>query len=408
VRATLSAAFSAHPNPSARAALAKVAYATVLPAQYTLSELIAIQQRVASSIPGWTMAGTSIITNKVVVGFPDSAALSAALAELTRAGIPPAALTTMITPPVSATATYFESMVRPTRAGLVLSLQNNTYEPYDMVQKDGMWVPLYYGYTCSLGFNVQATGGTNYFMTAGHCANTWRGQNGVTGDTVFQPSRMNNFPASLMGTITVNRPWTAFPNCPTTDGFVYDFCTTSDVALGQYIPISSGERKVATSTTGGVNGYPGSSQINGYYSINAVLSPEYVNQSMHHELAKSGGVSYTTSGPFVSEMADVRYIISCWPQSFKWGCGQPAKLILLQNHGVFRAKISGGDSGGPVFTGNPGQGAPYAAVGIVVAGKIPNGTTPQQRCQTCEVVFSRWDMIQPRINLGVLRPETVF
>jgi hypothetical protein len=79
-----------------------------------------------------------------------------------------------------------------------------------------------------------------------------------------------------------------------------------------------------------------------------------------------------------------------------------------ENHTVFRADVSGGDSGGAVFTGYPNNGGPYAALGIVDAGGIPVGQLPENPCPSCQIAFSRWDQIEPHLGLGTLIPQTVF
>src|ERR1700704_6342042 len=107
------------------------------------------------------------MANKVVVAFPDSNALVSGLRAMESAGIPAEALTSIIMPPVRAISN-FTSTVRPTRAGLEIQLQNDTYEPHTQKNVGGVWVPWYYGELCSLGFNVHASSG-DYFMTAGHC-----------------------------------------------------------------------------------------------------------------------------------------------------------------------------------------------------------------------------------------------
>src|ERR1035437_4098211 len=75
VRDQLVTFYSTHPNPRVREALANLNRATVLAADYSLSELIAIENRIASSpvvLPGWVGTGASITRNRVVVMFKDS------------------------------------------------------------------------------------------------------------------------------------------------------------------------------------------------------------------------------------------------------------------------------------------------------------------------------------------------
>lgn len=408
VRAVLAKVYSAHGNPSVREAMVKVGSASIIRGQYALSELIAIQKRIEASIPNWTGAGTNIMANKVVVAFPDSDALFAGLRGMDAAGIPVGALTGIIMPQARTSASFTDN-IRPVRDGLLMSMENDTYEPHGMKNINGVWVPEFYGVLCSIGFNVNTRYG-DFFLTAAHCENEWRGQNGFVGDSVFQSSRYWNgstWAGGFVGNIVVNPPWTVDSDCPINlnSGTHYDFCTDADVAMGQYTNGAYGDRRIAISQYGGINGNPGTNQINNWYPINAVLSPEYVDQTMNHQTGKSAGVTYTTSGPFVADMMDVPTTV-CWPLNHN-GCASP-RTLLFQNHTVIQADVSGGDSGGAVFTGNPNNGAPYAALGILVARMGPAGLLPTQPCPTCRFVFSRWDKIEPHIGFGVLNPQTVF
>jgi hypothetical protein len=405
VRAVLSNVYSGHPTPGVRAAMANVGTATVIKARYALSELIAIQRRVAGSIPGWTGVGTNIMDNKVVVGFPDSAGVASGLRAMGSAGIPADALTLIIMPPAEPTSN-FDDNVRPARDGLLIVLSNDTYDPHGYVWKGSYYVNVYYGVLCSIGFNVHASSG-DYFMTAAHCENSWRAQNGISGDTVWQSSR-GGLDGSIgrIGQITVNPAWGYGSECPPNgQGGYYDYCVAADVALGQYTT-TYGERKIAISQYGGVNGLPGTDHINNWYPITRVLTPEYVDSVMRHEVGKSAGITFTTSGPWVSDMMDVRLDNTvCWPVNH-YGCFYHVSLYLW-NQAIALADVAGGDSGGAVFTGDPGSGAPYAALGIVVAQSgRPDGLLPSQSCPNCRFIFSRWDFIEPWLGLGKLNPAT--
>jgi hypothetical protein len=95
----------------------------------------------------------------------------------------------------------------------------------------------------------------------------------------------------------------------------------------------------------------------------------------------------------------------CWPVNH-YGCFYHVSLYLW-NQAVAQADVAGGDSGGAVFTGDPGTGAPYAALGIVVAESgRPDGLLPGWSCPNCRFIFSRWDFIEPWLGLGTLNPAT--
>jgi hypothetical protein len=149
-----------------------------------------------------------------------------------------------------------------------------------------------------------------------------------------------------------------------------------------------------------VNGNAGSQNVNGFYTINGVLSPEYTKDTLHHDGNKSGRTTGTTSGAITFVMGDLPVQI-CWPvASF---C-TPSKWLLLKNVTEVHAASGQGDSGGPVFTGNPGNGSPYAALGILSAFTGASGSVCTG--SSCYYYFARWDMIVPRLGLGDLIPKT--
>ena len=131
-----------------------------------------------------------------------------------------------------------------------------------------------------------------------------------------------------------------------------------------------------------------------------VLSPEYVNDTLHHDGGKSGASTGTTSGPIVEEMAERDFLI-CFPA---FPCVQPTVWLNETGLTVVRAAWGRGDSGGAAYT-NVTNG-PYAAMGIMIGGQgfadsVCTGAT-------CKFFFSRWDKIEPRLGLGRLHPETIF
>jgi hypothetical protein len=109
-----------------------------------------------------------------------------------------------------------------------------------------------------------------------------------------------------------------------------------------------------------------------------------------HDANKSGMVTGTTTGDILVEMGKLPVDI-CMPDFL--GC-TPSYHLLLRKVTEVSAASEKGDSGAPVFTGNPNQGAPYAAMGILVASGC------------CSYVFARWDLIESRLGLGTLNPQT--
>src|SRR5262245_14275021 len=71
IRSILAAKYAAHGSQFVREVMAPAAVARVLDAAYTLSELVAIESRVAHSpaiIKGYAGVGTSVVLNRVKVG----------------------------------------------------------------------------------------------------------------------------------------------------------------------------------------------------------------------------------------------------------------------------------------------------------------------------------------------------
>lgn len=394
VRSALVTAYRAHPNPLVRQALAGVSQAKILPATYTLSELIAIEQRIGSTsgLPkGFNGAGVAIQDNRVRVTFADSTALLRAASTLEANGIPPNALSLAVTGPAHLEATWGDAW-RPTGGGIEIAISNDTRVPG--IWHNGQYF-IYYD-VGSLGYNVQTSSGVNYFLTASHIANMFSATNGVLGDTIFQPQVGARSYYPPVGTITVNPAWNTGAACPinpqTRTNF--DFCTTADAMLGTYLPGVSFARKVGTSVKGGINGSAGSSAVNGFYNVTGIFSPEYVDDTLHQGTNRSGRTTGTVSGEITTQMGFVDLNI-CWPST---NFCPSKKWLRLQNVTEVHAASGRGDSGGPVFSASP-----YHALGIDVAGE---GAGDPCTGSNCYYLFARWDQIEPRLGLGPLNPKT--
>jgi hypothetical protein len=91
VRQILYETYSNRPEEYVRRVMALGPRVKIIPGRYSLSELIAIEHLVTSPprrIPGWTGAGTSLIHNRVVVGFTDSASVCSGVAAIASMGVP--------------------------------------------------------------------------------------------------------------------------------------------------------------------------------------------------------------------------------------------------------------------------------------------------------------------------------
>lgn len=391
VQAVLRLAYMNREEPRIREVIAKGPEIRVLAGQYSLSELIAVENRLALSpvrIPGFVGVGTSLILNRVVLGVTDSASTSAALGAALSIGVPREALIVEVWGPVYVSGTW-SNRYRNTKAGIKIVSANSTT---NSIQQEVL----------SHGFNVRTQNGTDYFMTAAHGTNTLHGINGYLGDTVFQAVRSDG----AIGVMAVNPPWPS-QNCPINNvtGLPFDFCIDADVALGTFINGVSGDRKVGTSTYEGQNGQPGNDNINNFYPIQSVATPEWIattNNGVH----KSGYRTGTTTGAI--QLPDVQVTSQvCWGAPFNCpNVGQPGVWLYYSN--LTRVNHAGwgqGDSGAPVFAGN---GSPYYALGLQVAGTgaklneavCSNGTS-------CAFYFIRWSAIEAWLGLGTLNPTTV-
>ena len=394
VRAVLHGAYASRPEAQVREAMSRAGTARIVEGSYSLSELVAIENRILRSrvpIPGITGLGVSILRNRVKVGFADANTLAQALPVIQSIGVPLDGILPEVWGEVQPIATW-NSRVRPTRAGLRLHVANATASGQFVGQG-------------SHGYNVLAANGLSYSMIASHVANNHRGINGVTGDTIFQPWRAE-FDPSLGGPtarVVINPPWQDMfcgPN-PST-GTNFDFCTSTDVALATFIGGATGERRVGISTYEGANGAAGTPEIQGWHTVQGVAIPEFVQVNCCG-VHKSGFTTGTTTGEIDVLNASVFARIQWGPtlQSYRW--------ILYEN--LVRVAHAGwgfGDSGGPVFARKV-RSDPFYALGIIVTATPapPNATEwTCDRGTECAFYFSRWSNIETAIGIGTLNPAT--
>jgi hypothetical protein len=410
-RTSVFSEYAARSESNVREIMSKASDARINEGAYSLSELIAVEYRIASNpggIPGLVGVGTSIYQNHVVVGFRDSVSLMRGLSGMSERGIPASAVVGEIWGEIRPLSNW-NSIVRPTRGGIEIGVINRTRYPWTTLPNGKMYS---YSGGGSLGFNVRTPAGTDYFMTNAHVINDWSGTNGALGDTVLQPSLETslNFLYGL-GIITVNPAWSEGASCPVRDSTTmarFDYCTTADVALGTYVGGVSGERKIGTSDYEGQNGASGccNGHIHGWYPIQGVLAPEFVKQQLTLGVHKSGHKTGTTTGTIGVPLAEAITRL-CWrvpPYPIPDPCVSNPYLLWQRVTQVLHMGGGTGDSGGAVFSGN---GLPYNALGIVVSGGPSvdvNGNC--NAGSACFVFFARWDEMQLRLGL-TLNPATV-
>jgi hypothetical protein len=82
--------YSGRPEEYVRRLIALGPQVKIIPGRYSLSELIAIENlflHTTKRVPGWTGAGTSLVHNRVVIGFTDSASVCPGAAVLASMGV---------------------------------------------------------------------------------------------------------------------------------------------------------------------------------------------------------------------------------------------------------------------------------------------------------------------------------
>ncbi len=427
VRKVLVNAYSTRPEPRIQALMSEVANARIVSGDFTLSELIAIENRISHStvrIPGFTGVGTSLIMNRVVVGFLDAADVYAGLAAIQSMRIPANAIVGEVWGPIQFSASFDQAdPVRPTRGGLMIELHNSTQYPWVGTNPRTTQIE-----KCSLNFNARwhpsgQNTYTDYMVTAAHCANEYRGMNGVTGDTVFQPRYPNTIPqpppmTNAAGFVAVNPPWqTHDPSCDTNpnDSSSIAYCIDADVTLVSPAPGVSMDRRLPTSQYEGLNGNLGSMQINNWYAIQSVVTPEWVN-TRQLGVSKSGAVTGTTTGQIQLPVTQIFGRI-CWTPTNCPGGRPPYIGVQVAYWNVVKVLHAGwgyGDSGGVVFARNLEGGAPYVALGMDVAGQgqtaIVNNKNVCVAGTGCAFYFVPWsfmeESIQTQLGPGTLNPVT--
>lgn len=419
VRKVLGEAYSSRPEPRIQQLRPEIAKARIARGDFALSELIAIENQIAHSpvsIPGYTGVGTSLATNRVVVGFMDTAQVEAGLSAIITLGVPAKAVVAEVWGPIAVAASFDQANgVRPVRGGLRIGIHNMTQYPW-------VYAGMVGGYkfyttqtaTCSLNFNSRWRRPDNtyidYMITAAHCVNGYRGINGVTGDTIFQPTFTSRGNADLIGFVDVNEPWNdSFCGTNPANGSVIHFCIDADAMLMRFNAGVTGERKLATSLYEGLNGNIGDMRINNWHPIQSVVTPEWIAQTPYG-VHKSGAVTGTTNG--VMELPVTQVVgRTCWATNCPTATNPTGgRQIWYMN--VVKVRSAGwgeGDSGGVVFGGN---GAPYYALGMIVAGggKRSTDTKYCTAGTACSYFFTPWAAIEQSarnvLGNGTLNPIT--
>lgn len=408
LRGAMHAAYASRPEPLIREAMVTASNAQVIDCDYPLSELIAYENRVnypgSDPVPGYVAAGVSIRRNRLILALEGSESVQSAQQSLATLGIPLGAVKIEIWGKGHATSTW-ASDIRPVGAGPQLAIYNRTKVPWP-----SGWSVFTAG---SIGFNVRTASGGTYFLTAGHVINSFTETNGAILDTASQAYPKQRTPGSNVwtpkpiGRIWVNPAWTVGPSACDFAGV--DYCTTADVAMGIYFSGINPDLRIGTSMHEGLNGQPGSDEINGFYQITGAIPPELV-KGTEIGVHKSGSRTGTTTGRILDEPVLSANIAVCWgilvtDPPVPTGCKSQRVLRWIDASAVRGLVADGGDSGGAVFSGD---GWPYAALGILIGsfGDIYNGTCLNEDKLDCTAIFHKWSAIEDRIGWGALNPAT--
>lgn len=111
---------------------------------------------------------------------------------------------------------------------------------------------------------------------------------------------------------------------------------------------------------------------------------------------KSGRTTYTTTGVFDLATTTI-------PVDLLWA-GTTKKMLYQGVTIVLHAGQGEGDSGASVFAGN---GTPYTALGILIAGAgslDSNGVC--NNGSLCRFAFFKWSNIEAKLNVGTINPIT--
>lgn len=270
----------------------------VVPAKYDWAELeswLTQASREVLALPGGVFVDADESTNRVLVGVEPGAAarIRGALARL---GLPAGAVVVQETEPIRFAATL-RSRVRPVIGGLQINFP---------------------GFLCSLGFNA-IRNGQKSFITNSHCTTT---QGGTEGTRYWQPTQTAGAP---IGTEVSDPVYFRTRNgCPAGKR-----CRFSDAARVAYAPSTSFSLGRIARTTGVNNG---SVTISGSFRITAEGSA-----SVGQTINKVGRTTGWTQGRVTNRCVNV-------------AVSGTNIVQLCQN--LVSARVGGGDSGAPVFTGS--------------------------------------------------------
>lgn len=249
------------------------------------------------AIPGAVYADHDEIANRIVIGVENAAVTRGVLNALSRQGVPSAAVTVKVTPPIYQLATLRDRF-RPTQAGIQIHFSQ---------------------YVCTLGFNVTHSAGRS-FITNSHC--TAR-QGGTEGTVYYQP--LSSTDATVIATEAADPTYNRGGACPRGKK-----CRYSDASRALYSGAVASNRGDIAKTTGANNG---SLTVGGVFSITA-QDNNTTSFPIGTVVNKVGRTSGWTQGPVTNTCVHTNVSGTNITQ-------------LCQT--FVSAGVAGGDSGSPVF-----------------------------------------------------------
>ncbi len=330
----------------------------VLPAQYSMSELISLLRVAAQASLGESVIALDADerSNQVVVYAESSVDSLRLLERFAVAGLPPSAVRVVIGARPVALQSSLRGQHRPTASGLQIRNQE--------------------GARCTLGWNVTtAFWNETGFLTAAHCASGFAGS---VGESMYQPAVL---PADLVGTISLNPVFNQ--NDPMCLGELR--CTVADVMfVAASNPSGTWAKRVAKPTGIFSNNTVGTVTFSGFWTSLPLAPFTYIGL----EVDKVGRTTGGTRGQLEATCTNVRV-------------GTALIYRVLCADRVVNASAGQGDSGSPVlFPEGPTQ---AQVLGVLFAGDTLTDYDPKDRtwrcaATTCAFYYSNWSQIQLHLN----------
>lgn len=266
--------------------------------QDRLAELFARTSPAVMALGGTVFADNDEAGGKLVFGVENANAAGGVQRALQALGVSPADYRVVVTQPI-----------------------------YNMVSLQGRWRPtiggiqIHFGnYLCTLGFNVDHTGGRS-FITNSHCTNK---QGGTEGTTYYQPT--SSADGTVIATEVDDPNYGSLPGCSQNK-----LCRYSDASRALYSSSVASDRGVIAKTSGVNN----SLEVTGAFTVAAQNNTSTSFSGTVHKVGRTTGWTQGTVSA------------SCATVNVSGSRIQQLCQTLVEGSGTI---VGGGDSGSPVFT----------------------------------------------------------